>query len=101
MSSLRLDGQDVSPPEREGEEGDVLTEMNRQTGDFLGWGKETILSERQVVEEEENKNKETAFLVTRTDRQTLAFVGVGESFFKEFGQMSSMSTKLKCISLGD
>ena len=76
MSSLRLDGQDVSPPEREGEEGDVLTEMNRQTGDFLGWGKETILSERQVAEEEENKNKETAFLVTRTDRQTLAFVVV-------------------------
>ena len=77
MSSLRLDGQDVSPLEREGEEGDVLTEMDRQTEDFLGWGKETILSERQVVEKEENKNKETAFLVTRTDRQTLAFVVVG------------------------
>ena len=68
---------------------------------MLGWEEETLLSERQVEEEEENKKKETAFLVTRTDRQTLAFVGVGESFFKEFGQMSSMSTKLKCISLGD
>ena len=63
MSRLRLDDQDVSPLEREGEEGDVLTEKDRQTEDFLGWGKETILSERQVVEEEEeNKNKETAFL---------------------------------------
>ena len=50
--------------------------MDRQTEDFFGWEKETILSERQV-EEEENKNKETAFLVTRTDRQTLAFVVVG------------------------
>ena len=77
MSSLRLDDQDVSPLEREGEEGDVLTEMDRQTEDFLGWEKETILSERQVVEKEGNKNKETAFLVTRTDRQTLAFVVVG------------------------
>ena len=77
MSRLRLDDQDVSPLEREGEEGAVLTEMDRQTEDFLGWGKETILSERQVVEKEENKNKETAFLVTRTDRQTLAFVVVG------------------------
>ena len=77
MSRLRLDDQDVSPLEREGEEGDVLTEMDRQTEDFLGWEKEIILSERQVVEKEGNKNKETAFLVTRTDRQTLAFVVVG------------------------
>ena len=77
MSSLRLDDQDVSPLEREGEEGDVLTKMDRQTEDFLGWEKEITLSERQAVEEEENKNKETAFLVTRTDRQTLAFVVVG------------------------
>ena len=83
MSRLRLDDQDVSPLEREGEEGDVLTEMDRQTEDFLGWGKETILSERQVVKEEENKNKETAFLVTRTDRQTVAFVVVGDSFFNQ------------------
>ena len=52
MSRLRLDDQDVSPLEREGEEGDVLTEMDRQTEDFLGWEKEIILSKRQVVEGE-------------------------------------------------
>ena len=105
MSSLRLDGQDVSPPEREGEEGDVLTEMDRQTEDFLGWGKETILSERQVVEKEENKNKETAFLVTRTDRQTLAFVVVGLIVSTKLARLLQdliiVKTKLKRIFLGD
>ena len=49
---------------------------------MLGLEEETLLSERQVVDEEV-KNKETAFLVTRTDRQTVAFVVVGDSFFNQ------------------
>ena len=100
MCRLRLDDQDVSSLEGEGEEENFLTERQRQSEAVLGWEEETLLSERQVVdeevknketafferqveEEEENKNKETAFLVTRTDRQTLAFVVVGDSFFNQ------------------
>ena len=100
MCRLRLDDQDASSLEGEGEEENFLTERHRQTEAVLGLEEETLLSERQVVdeevknketafferqveEEEENKNKETAFLVTRTDRQTVAFVVVGDSFFNQ------------------
>ena len=75
LCRLRLDDQDASSLEGEGEEENFLTK--RQTEAVLGWEEETLLSERQLVEEEEVKNKETAFLVTRTDRQTMAFVVVG------------------------
>ena len=80
MSRLRLDDQDVSPLEREGEEGDVLTEVDRQTED---------------LRKEENKNKETAFLVTRTDRQTLAFVVVGLIVSTRIGAIVARSDHCK------
>ena len=91
MCRLRLDDQDASSLEREGEEENFLTERHRQTG----WEEETLLSERQVVEDEEVKNKETAFLVTRTDRQTLAFVVVGQIVSTRIGAIVARSHHCK------